>query len=67
MTKEGIDRINFLYRKSKSEGLTPEEKDEQQFLRRAFIDDFKANLREQLDNIEIVDSPVDSHGKDDVS
>jgi uncharacterized protein YnzC (UPF0291/DUF896 family) len=26
MTKEKIDRINELYRKSKEQGLTPEEK-----------------------------------------
>ena len=55
VTKEQIDRINQLARKSKAEGLTPEEKIEQQELRRAYIDAFKANLKSQLDNIEIVD------------
>jgi len=33
MNKEKIERINELYRKSKAEGLTPEEKQEQQQLR----------------------------------
>ena len=33
--------------------LTEEEKLEQQVLRREFIDDFKRNLRGQLDNISI--------------
>ena len=41
--------------KEKREGLTSEEKEEQQKLRREYIDAFKANLKSQLDNIEIVD------------
>lgn len=53
MTEEKIQRINELYRKSKSEGLTEAEKEEQQVLRREFIDSFKRNLRGQLDNISI--------------
>ena len=55
MTEEKINRINELYNKSKSEGLTEEEKKEQQVLRREFIDDFKRNLRGQLDNISLQD------------
>ena len=38
---------------SKAEGLTEEEKAEQQALRREFIDDFKRNLRGQLDSISV--------------
>ena len=53
MTEEKIQRINVLYRKSKNEGLTEEEKEEQQALRKEFINDFKRNLRGQLDNISI--------------
>lgn len=53
MTEEKIQRINELYHKAKAEGLTPEEKEEQQTLRRQFIDDFKRNLRGNLDNISI--------------
>lgn len=48
-----IDRINELYRKSKAEGLTEAEKEEQQVLRRAYIESFKRNLRGQLNNISI--------------
>jgi len=56
ITKEMIDRINELSRKSKtSEGLTDEEKKEQHVLRRAYIDAFKANMRATLENIEFVD------------
>ena len=53
MTEEGIKRINELYHKSKNEGLTEDEKKEQQILRRDFIDPFKRNLRGNLDNISI--------------
>ncbi|MBQ1396007.1 MAG: DUF896 domain-containing protein [Eubacterium sp.] len=55
MTQEMIDRINELARKAKAEGLTEEEKEEQQKLRRAYIDAFKANLRAQLDSIKVVE------------
>ena len=42
MTEEAIKRINELYKKSKTkEGLTKFEREEQQLLRRAYIDDFK--------------------------
>lgn len=53
MTDEKIQRINELYHKSKSVGLTDEEAKEQKILRREFIDAFKRNLRSQLDNISI--------------
>lgn len=53
MTDEKINRINELYHKSKKEGLTEEERQEQQVLRKEFIEDFKRNLRGQLDNISV--------------
>lgn len=55
ITQEIIDRINELAHKEKEEGLTDEERLEQQNLRRQYIDAFKANLKSQLDNIVIVD------------
>ena len=48
-----IERINELARKSKTLGLTPEEKEEQQKLRREYIESVKMNLRAQLDNVDI--------------
>ena len=53
MTEEKIGRINELARKSKAEGLTEEEKKEQQLLRQEFIADFRKNLKSQLDNIDV--------------
>lgn len=56
MTKEKIDRINELARKSRTaEGLTEAEKAEQAALRQEYRDGVKANLEGQLKNIEIVD------------
>lgn len=54
MTQEKIDRINFLARKQKSEGLTEEEKAEQFKLRREYIESYKRNLIAQLENTYIV-------------
>lgn len=50
-----IARINELYHKSKREGLTPEEKDEQARLRKQYAESVKANLRGQLNNIDILE------------
>ena len=56
ITEEMISRINELARKSKTaEGLTENEKAEQQRLRQEYIEAFRRNLKSQLDNIEIVD------------
>lgn len=60
MTDKKIARINELYHKSKSEGLTPEETEEQKALRREYIDSVKRNLRNNLNNITLV-NPDGSH------
>lgn len=52
MEKEKIDRINEL---AKKEVLTEDEKLEQKQLRQEYIDEYKNNLRAQLDNTYIVD------------
>ena len=49
MDQKGIDRINELARKAKTQELTPEEKKEQHKLRKEFI----ASVRMKLDNINI--------------
>lgn len=55
MEQSKIDRINFLAKKSRTEELTPEEKEEQSSLRREYIDSFKRSLVGQLENTYIVD------------
>lgn len=48
-----IKRINELYHKSKAEGLTEEEKMEQQKLRQEYVLNIRQNLRGQLSQIDI--------------
>ncbi|GFZ31770.1 MULTISPECIES: DUF896 domain-containing protein [Clostridium] len=50
--EELIERINFLYKKSKEEGLNEQEKEEQQELRKDYIERVKGNFRAQLNTIE---------------
>ncbi len=51
--EEKIKRINELYHKSKAEGLTEEEKQEQAVLRQEYVANVRANLRGQLNSITI--------------
>jgi len=55
ITKEQIDRINVLSKKSKSQCLTDEEKEEQKKLRSLYVKSFKDNLASQLKMIKVVD------------
>lgn len=48
---ELISRINYLYKKSKEEGLSDEEKKEQELLRRKYIDNVKGNFRNEMAGI----------------
>ena len=65
MTQEKIDRINELYRKSKAEGLTEAEKNEQAILRKEFIASIKKNVQRQLNNIDMVneDGTIENLGE----
>ena len=69
MNQEQIDRINALYRKSKAEGLTEEEKKELALLRKQYVADVKKNLAAQLNNIDMVnpDGSVENLGKTGLS
>ena len=54
MTNEKIARINELAHKSKTaEGLTADEKAEQQALRKEYIADVRASFIAQMDNTSI--------------
>ena len=55
MEKIKIDRINELAHKSKAEGLTEEEQNEQALLRKEFLAEIRADVRASLESIEIVD------------
>ena len=53
MEKKDIERINELARKKKTVGLTLDEAEEQQRLRRRYLDEFKENLKATLDQVYI--------------
>ena len=51
MDHEKILRINELANKSKSAGLTPEEKEEQTALRQEYLADFRKGMQAMLDGV----------------
>ncbi len=50
-----VKRVNELYKKSKEEGLTPAETQEQAQLRRKYLDQVKGNLVQTLNNTVFID------------
>ncbi len=55
MDQKKIDRINELARKSRTQALTQQEKEEQARLRQEFIESYRRSLQAQLDSIVLVD------------
>ena len=55
MDDQRIARINELYHKSKLQGLSEEEKEEQARLRKEYVAAIRQNLRGTLENVSIVD------------
>lgn len=53
--EEKIKRINELYHKSQKEGLNEQEKEEQKKLRQEYVASVRANLRGQLNQIDMVE------------
>ncbi|SHE57547.1 DUF896 domain-containing protein [Desulforamulus putei] len=51
ITKELVDRINTLARKQRTEGLTPEEKEEQHQLRQQYLKGIRGQVINALNNI----------------
>ncbi len=54
LSREKIDRINYLARKSKNEGLTQMEKKEQEKLRKEYLENFRKDFKTKLESIELV-------------
>ncbi|WP_349410609.1 DUF896 domain-containing protein [Pseudalkalibacillus sp. SCS-8] len=55
LPKHKIDRINELSRKSKGEGLTTKEKEEQKNLRSEYLKAFRGGFKNQLKSVKIID------------
>jgi len=54
-TSEMIQRINELYRKSKTVGLTLSEQKEQIELRKAYLENFRRGMRNMIEGLKVVD------------
>ncbi|SES77646.1 Uncharacterized protein YnzC, UPF0291/DUF896 family [Oceanobacillus limi] len=55
LTKEKLDRINTLSRKSKNEGLTEQEKIEQKELRQEYLKNVRKSFKNQFKSMTVVD------------
>lgn len=53
MVREKVERINFLAKKSKNEGLTDEEKAEQKVLRDEYIAEIRYSFGQNLESMVI--------------
>lgn len=53
MDKKLIERINFLAKKKKAQGLTDEEQKEQKELYKIYLAEFRKGFDRQLDNIDV--------------
>lgn len=49
-----LDRINFLAKKNKEEGLTKEELAEREVLRKEYLENFRAHFKSRLENVRVV-------------
>ena len=61
MTREKINRINELAKKSKITGLTLKEKEEQARLRNEYISDVRSNFVKSIENVVVIDENGNRH------
>ncbi|SDN30815.1 DUF896 domain-containing protein [Alkalicoccus daliensis] len=55
ISKDKLDRINILARKSKSEGLSLREQKEQKELRKEYLKNVRSSFKNQLSSVKVVD------------
>lgn len=55
LSQDKLDRINDLARKQRADGLTEDEKKEQDELRQQYIKAFRSSMRNSIEGMKIVD------------
>lgn len=55
LSQDKLDRINDLARKQRADGLTEDEKKEQDELRQQYIKAFRSGMRNSIEGMKIVD------------
>lgn len=55
IAKEKLERINSLSKKSKEEGLTDKEKEEQQELRQEYLQNVRKSFKNQFKSMTVMD------------
>lgn len=60
LNKDKIKRINYLANKSKNEGLTKSEKEEQHSLRQEYLKNIRKSFKNQFKSMTV----IDPEGKD---
>lgn len=53
ITQELVDKINYLARKQRTEGLSAEEKAEQKKVREEYLEGIRAQVRDQMEGLGI--------------
>ena len=55
LSKEKLNRINELSKKSKSTGLSIEEAKEQTLLRKEYLETFRSSMRDTIEHVKVID------------
>ena len=55
LSKEKINRINELSKKSKTTGLSIEEAKEQTRLRKEYLETFRSSMRDTIEHVKVID------------
>lgn len=55
LSKEKLNRINYLAKKSKTAGLTDKEKNEQKELREEYLHNIRQSFTNQLSTVKVID------------
>jgi uncharacterized protein YnzC (UPF0291/DUF896 family) len=55
LSKEKLERINELSKKSKTSGLSIEEAKQQSALRKEYLETFRSTMRDTIESVKVID------------